>query len=154
MKLMKEKDWEKYIKSINDWQEDAFQQTLLWKKFITFQNKHGEGNKAIFEDIELKGLFHYNYFRAWPVTQATTTGEIDKESCLLYLNKKYLKDNGYINNTETLNFDPAMDRFILDGITYKSSGESQAGQAYDSTLFYFLILKREENNTGENRYGE
>ena len=153
MKLMKQTDWDKYTKSINDWQEDAFQQKLIWRRFITYQNKHGEDGEPLFEDIELKGLLHYNYFRAWPVTQATTTGEIDKESCLLYLNRKYLQELGYITNQETLDYDPAMDRFILDGIEHKSTGESQAGQAYDTTLFYFLILKREETPTGKNRYG-
>ena len=153
MKLMKQTDWDKYIQTMNDWQEDAFQQKLVWKRFITYQNKHGEDNKPLFEDVELKGLLHYNYFRAWSVTQSTTTGEIDKESCLLYFNKKYLKEQGYIKNDNTFDFDPAMDRFILDGITYKSTGESQAGQAHDSTLFYFLVLKREETNTGDNRYG-
>lgn len=153
MAHMKKEDWDDYTDVMNEWQEDAFQQEIIWKKFITYQNINGEDEKPLYKDIVIKGLVHYNYFRAWPVTQSTTTGEIDKESCLFYLNKKYLHDLGYIVGDQTFKFDPAMDRFLLDGVVHKAVGESQAAQAHDTTLFYFIVLKREETNTGSTRYG-
>ena len=152
MHFMKPEDWKRYQDTMNLWQKDAFQQEIIWKRFILFRNKHGEDTDPVFEDIVIKGLLQYNYFRAWAVTQATTTGEIDKETCLLYLNKEYLRENELLTPEGNLNFDPAMDRFIVEGIEHKSAGESTAAQAYDKTLFYFIILKREETNSGNNRY--
>lgn len=149
---MKPEDWELYVNTLNAWHSDVFQQPIIHKKFIIYRNTYGEDTDPVFEDNVIKGLVQYNYFRAWAVTQATTTGEIDKETCLVYFNKKYLEETGNLTSEGNLDFDPAMDRFILDGLVYKSSGESTAAQAYDKSVFYFIILKREETNSGQKRY--
>jgi len=152
MAHMTQAQWDAYRAVINEWQEDAFQDDITWIKSIVRLSKHGEDNKQKFINIELKGLVQYNYFRAWPITQATDSGEIDKESCMIYLNLAYLENLGYTNEHGQFKFNPGMDRFKLRGLTYKAFGDSHAGQAHDKPLFTFIILKREERETGNEIY--
>ena len=67
---------------------------------------------------------------------------------LKILNLKYLRDNGWLNSNGNFDYDVSMDRFIHDGIIYKSTGETKICQAQDEPLLVMLILKREEINTG------
>lgn len=152
MAHMKQINWQEYRDIINEWQEDAFQQEVTWNRLITSLSKNGEDNNERFKDIKIKGLLQYNNFRAWPITLPTDTGEIDKESCMLYLNIKYLKDNNYTNAHNQFKFDPAMDRFTINGVKYKAMGDSQVSQAHDQPLLLFIVLKREETITSETVY--
>ena len=149
---MTQADWDDYESSMNIWQEDAFQETITWHKSSVSLSKHGEDNNERFRDFELKGLIQYNYFRAWPINTPSDAGELDKESCMLYLNIKYLKDKGYTNNFDQFKFDPAMDRFTIRGLVYKAFGDSQVAQAHDKPLFLFIILQREETKTSKTIY--
>lgn len=149
---MTQAQWDAYENILNEWQEDAFQQIITWRKSVVILSKHGEDNNERFEDKELRGLIQYNYFRAWPINQPSDSGELDKESCLLYLNIKHLRDNGYTNNFNQFKFDPAMDRFVINGVTYKAFGDSQVAQAHNKPLFVYIILKREETETSKNIY--
>lgn len=150
---MTQADWDEYIKVVNEWQEDAFQQPVTWKRVVVNRGIHGEGDNIRTENIVIRGLVQYNYFRSWPITKTSDAGETDKQSMLLFLNVKYLKENGWANDAGQLLFDPGLDRFIINGVTYKSSGESQAAQAHNQPLFFYTVLKREELNTGEEMYG-
>ena len=149
---MTQAQWDAYENILNEWQEDAFQQIITWRKSVVILSKHGEDNNERFEDKELRGLIQYNYFRAWPINQPSDSGELDKESCLLYLNIKHLRDNGYTNNFNQFKFDPAMDRFVINGVTYKAFGDSQVAQSHNKPLFVYIILKREEIETSKNIY--
>lgn len=144
--------WDKYTTAINDFHDDAFQQDVILRQLITVDDIHGEDTNQRTEDFLLKGLIQYNYFRGWPINQVRDSGEIDKESCTLYLNVKYLSERSLLNPENHLLFDPALDRFLIDGIVYKAFGDSKAAQAKGSTLLIFIILKREETNTGSEVY--
>jgi len=113
---------------------------------------HGEDILLKPKSSKLLGLIQYNDYRSWPSTKTTDSGEIDKQNLLLYLNIKYLSDNGFANSDGFLNFDPGADRFIIKGITYKALGESQTAQASEEPLLQFIILKREEIDTVEDQY--
>ncbi len=154
MAHMTQADWDAHIDAINEFHQDAFQQIITWKKLVTNLSEHGEDNQERHQDIELRGLFLYNYFRSWPTNKNHIAGEVDKESCLLYLNSKYLLDlnPNYINPNGQFNFKPVLDRFVVNGITYKASGESQTAQAGDKPILHFIILKREEINSGSSKY--
>ena len=152
MAHMTQEQWDDYINIINEWQEDAFQQDITWLKTATVISKNGEDNNHRFKEINLKGLIQYNQFRAWPITQTTDSGETDKESILVYFNIKYLKDLGYTNNHDQFKFNPDYDRFLINGLTYKAFGESQVAQAGAKPLLVFIILKREEIETGKEKY--
>ena len=152
MAHMTQEQWDDYINIINEWQEDAFQQDITWLKTATVISKNGEDNNYRFKEINLKCLIQYNQFRAWPITQTTDSGETDKESILVYFNIKYLKDLGYTNNHDQFKFKPDYDRFLINGLIYKAFGESQVAQAGAKPLLVFIILKREEIETGKEKY--
>jgi len=154
MSLMKQEDWDAYNAALDEWQQDAFQQKIIWVKNNGIIDPNGEGPGSSKTQIEIKGLIQSNYFRSWPVTSTNAAGEIDKQSILFYLNINYLITNGWANAQDRqFKFDPGYDRFIVNGLEYKALGESQAGQANDKPIFVFVILKREETNTGETKYG-
>ena len=152
MALMTQQNWDDYEALMNAWQEDAFQQDIIWHRKATRLSIHGEDNNHRFGDLTIKGLVQYNHFRAWPITQATDSGEIDKQSCMLYLNINYLESLGYTNTLRQFMFDPGYDRFSINGVKYKAFGESQVSQANNKPLFIFIILKREELETGKEKY--
>lgn len=152
MSHMSKGDWDSHVNAINEWQEDSFQEPVIFRRNIVKISQNGEDNNVRYKDIEILGLVQYNYFRSWPVSQPTDTGEIDKESCMLYLNVEYLRRNGLTNEFNQFLFDPAEDRFIISGVNYKPAGESQVAQAHDKTILFYIILKREEIPTGTHNY--
>lgn len=151
MGYLTEADWSEYTSIINEFHDDAFQQDIIWKRPTSFINKFME-TKQKFIQSTLKCLVQYNSFRSWPINEQTNTGEIDKESCLVYFNMDYLRTLGFINDNNQFTFDAERDRFIIDGILYKPAGDSKAAQANNKTLFTFIILKREERGSHENIY--
>lgn len=152
MKNMTPKQWKMHIDTINDFHEDAFQQDIIWVNNITTLSKHGEDNNIKSRTINLKGLVYYNVFRSWPIDQGTDSGDLDKQSCMIYLNKKWLEENGYLNNDGEFAFNPDHDRFIIKGNKYFPSGDSDVAQAYDNPLLVFIILKRDQIPTGKIKY--
>lgn len=152
MSYMSEADWQAYRDVLNTWQEDAFQEDIIWRRLVTRTNAHGEDSNDRYSDTTLKGLLQYNYFRSWPMTQPTDTGEIDKESVLLYLNLKHLDDLTLLDAKKQFKFSPGFDRFVLRGRIYKAMGDSHIAQAKDQPVFIFIILKREETSTGDPVY--
>lgn len=153
MAHMTQKQWDRYIAVINEWQEDAFQQEIIWKSNITNLNRYGEDSNVRYHDISLRCLIHYNNFRTWPINLFTDTGEIDKQSVMVFFNIAYLDSLGYADENGVLMFDPGLDKFIINGVVYTSGGESQVAQAKDKPILSFLILKREETDTGNTFYG-
>lgn len=156
MAFIKQSSWDKYKAIIDEWHEDVFQQEIVWKRNITNLNQYGEDNNVRYEDITLLGLIHYNEFRSWPINMYTDTGELDKQSVMVFFNIEYLKDLGYTNPYGVLQFDHGLDKFVINGVLYKSAGESQVAQAHNHPLLTFIILQREEtSSTSESyNYGE
>lgn len=144
-------DWQRYEDVINEFQEDAFQQIITWRRRATTVDPHGEDSNIRYEDLELKGLVHYNHFRSWPLTSYTETGEIDKQNCMVFLNIAYLKTLGLAQNGQ-LEFEQSYDRFIINGTEYQPAGDSQVAQANDQPLFIFIVLKRTDKPTGTPTY--
>lgn len=143
--------WQAYRDTINEWHEDAFQQPIIWRREVVTQDRYGEDYNKRTEDVEIKGLVLSNYVRSWPMSNMNHIGELDKESVLVYFNLKYLRELGYLNEHDQFIYNSALDRFIINGMMYRSSGDSQAAQASDYPLLYFIILKREETSTGKQR---
>lgn len=142
--------WQKYAGILREFHNDAMQEDIVWRR--TYVTRTVLGNETRSDEVIIKGLVQYNYFRNWPINDMDVTGEIDKESVLLYLNQDYLAEEGHLNANDQFKFDAGYDRFFIEGIEYKSSGESKAAQAKDRTLFVFIILQREELvNTNEER---
>jgi len=152
MTLIKQKYWDRHINIINEFHSDAFQQQITWKSCIKQYGTHGDDNEMRYKDITILGLIQYNHFRSWPINKDTIVGQVDQESELLFLNIKYLRDNGYTNDNDQFIFKPALDRFEVNGVVYTAKGDSQTAQAKDKVLLHFIVLKREEIETSENIY--
>jgi len=143
-------DWQEYKDCINEFNlDDSHKQVMTWKRLATNLNRWGEDDNVVHADVQLNCLVQYNYFKSWPTNQTTVSGEIDKESLLIWLNIKYLGDAGYLTANGQFNFRPGEDRFIIKGEVYKALGDSQAAQASDEPLEIFIVLKKEETETGD-----
>ncbi len=140
--------WQRYKNTINAFHDDANQQVIVWHKSQGGLDRFGEDNLTErFLDINLLGLIQYNYFRSWPMTKTTETGELDEQNSMLIFNRKYLEDLGYLNLEGYFAFDPAADRFTIEGKVYKASGDTPLSQASDEPLLVMIVVQREELNT-------
>lgn len=143
-------DWQEYKDCINEFNlDDSHRQDIIWQRIGTNLSRWGEDDNIVRVNQLIKGLVQYNYFKSWPTDQTTIAGQIDKQSILVWLNIKYLSDNGWVTPSGQYNFRPGEDRFVIRGEVYKALGDSQAAQASDEPLEVFIILKKEETETGD-----
>ena len=146
--------WQVYKNIINQAHDSFNQDTIVWHRYIGGFKRYGEdepeSNKS--EDIDLKCLIQYNIFRTWPMTKKTPSGTDDKESIVLILNKNYLEGLGYTTTDGFFTMNPGKDLFILHGIGYRPSGETEVAQAGDEPLLFYIVLSRDENETGTDKY--
>lgn len=141
-------NWKRYKKVIDWFATQANQVTIIWHRFVPYLDRFGENTGARFIDVELPVLVKYNHFRDWPIAKNTETGQVDEESCELYLNKQQLKDLGYLNSNGYFNFNPEMDRFTLNGIKYRAQGDTEAAQGGPEELLQLVILQRVPEESG------
>lgn len=146
------KQWQRFIGAINKVSNDFNSKEITWLRFTPTITEFNEDQDAggTYTPVKLLVLQNHNYMRTWPINRITTNGEVDKQSIQLYINKKYLKDNGYLTPSNNLDYQPDYDRFILDGITYKPIGDGSASQADGIDMHFLLVLKREEFTTSDN----
>ena len=146
--------WQAYTDVINQASESFNQDTITWRRFDRGFQRYGKDTKANIHDtdIPLDCLIAYNIFRMWPMTDESTAGALDKENIVLILNKKYLEDLGHLNSFGMFAMDPGKDIFIHRGKEYRASGETEVAQAGDEPLMFYIVLKREETPTGDDKY--
>lgn len=146
--------WQSYKDIINKASESFNKDILIWRRFVRSRQRYGEDTQTseVFTDIDLDCLMSYNVFRTWPMTVESKSGALDSESIVAILNKKYLEDNGYLNSDGFFDMNPGKDKFIHQGIEYRSSGETGVSQAGDEAIMFYVILKRQETPTGTDKY--
>jgi hypothetical protein len=127
------------------------QKAITWKRNKSGLNRYGEDTANGVDSITLMVQLNYNYVRAWPVTQETETGGLDRQSVQVLVNKDWLNEKGYINGAGRFEYDPERDRFVIDGLVYKALGDTDASQAGDNPILFTFILKREDTPTGNKR---
>jgi len=152
--MLTTEQWTAYRNIINQASEGFNNDTITWRRFTRSFQRYGEDNDSNDNDtdIPLNCLIAYNVFRTWPMTDETTSGALDKENIVVIFNKDYLDGLGYLNADNFFEMDPGKDIFIHRGITYRSAGETEIAQAGDDPLLYYIVLSREETNTGEDKY--
>ena len=153
--LLSPGDWQLFVTAINDAGDTFNKMPITWHRFKNFTGPANEFMEDVevdgtYEDIELLCLFSDNYFHSWPITRKTDNGELDNQNTVAIFNRQYLEDAGYINSEGNFDFNEAMDRFIYNGMVYKSDGFTDMSQAEDQKLLVMLILRKEEVNTGTN----
>jgi len=142
-----DKSWDRYKNIISQFiDNDIGKQPITWKRAITQPLEYGEDSQEpYYPDITLEVLVGYNYMRQWPLSRPTTTGELDNQNCVIWVSASKLKELGYLNSHDYWDMDPSLDRFIISGKLYKTSGDTQVAQAKDKSLLFMVILKREED---------
>lgn len=149
MAKVRQSAWDAFRKAVNDFAEDAFQQPITWKRSLGGLDRYGEDNlDENFENIELRVLSQYNYFRAWPLNKLTETGALDGQSLAVFFNKQVLLTLGYIDANGNFMINEQADYFILNGIKHKPSGTTDVSQAKEETgdkdgaILTMLVLRR------------
>jgi hypothetical protein len=151
MSLISASDWEAYKDAINTIHHSFNQTKVIWKNKTSNFNRFGEdpsGQGGNFIDIELDVLVLSNYFRTWPINKTELIGEEDKQNMTLIINYKYLKDLGYVTDSDYFNFNPDLDRFLVKGRYYKAWGDIDVSYANGEPLLFYINLERDKTFTG------
>lgn len=130
--------------SFRQFSESIEQETITWFRSDGGDyDRFGEDPPKPTPEVALLGLIQYNYFRSWPITKETNTGELDQQNIMVYLNKEILEEGNFLNADGYFQFDRGYDRFEIRGISYKAVGDTEASQNKDGVLFQTLIMRRE-----------
>ena len=147
-KFIPDKVWDKFDRIINNFVEnDVGKQKIIWANKVDYLSSFGEDSGVEYVYRELEVLCNYNAFRNWPINKDTISGELDQENLCIIITKNYLEKLGYINDHGYFDFNWSEDRFILHGIIYKPSGDTEIAQSRGSNLLFQLILKRDIDST-------
>ena len=143
-RMVKNRSWDRYKKIITDFLDwDAGRQTITWAKNVNQLLSHAEDSIPKYYNIQIEALCYYNAFRNWPINKATITGELDDENLSILISKSYIEQIGYLTPEGYWDFNWEQDRFVINGIVYKPSGDTQTAQAKDEALVFMVILKRD-----------
>ena len=146
-KFISNRAWETYKKIIKNFLDiDSGRQPIHWLKHINQLNPYGEDIGDKYFDIKLEGLCFYNAFRNWPINKVTSSGELDEENLTIYISKSQIEAKGYLTEDGYWQFNWSEDRFIINGICYKHSGDTQVAQAKDEALVFLVILRRDRDS--------
>ena len=146
-KFISNRAWETYKKIIKNFLDiDSGRQPIHWLKHISQLNPYGEGIGDKYFGIKLEGLCFYNAFRNWPINKVTSSGELDEENLTIYISKSQIEAKGYLTEDGYWQFNWSEDRFIINGICYKPSGDTQVAQAKDEALVFLVILRRDRDS--------
>jgi hypothetical protein len=146
-KFVSNRSWKRYIDIVSGFMDnDAGRQEIIWAKHVNQMLSFGEDSTPGYYKITIEALCYYNAFRNWPINLSTTTGELDEENLSIMISRKYLEDNGYINDDGYWDLNWAEDRFIINGIAYRPTGDTNVAQAKDKAVVFLLILKRDRDS--------
>lgn len=140
--------WQSFKNLMRDAHDTFHQKEVVWKRQKSQMDRWGEDNiDNGYDSINLKVLINYNYRRSWPVTFRTETGDQDRESMQLLINKQYLSELGYLNGAGYFDFNPSDDYFVIDGLNHISMGDTPISQAQSTDILISIIVKREDTLT-------
>lgn len=152
MSLIPASKWQEFSDIMRAAHDTFEQKTVTWKRLNSGMDRFGEDTQDnLYDTIDLKVQLNYNYMRSWPITQRTETGDLDRESVQLLVNKRYLAENGWINADGYFAYNMGDDYFLINGLKHVPMGDTMVSQAYDDDILFSIILKRDETPTGTNR---
>lgn len=141
-------DWDIFKSLMADVHATFAQKIILWKRSTVQVHRYGEDPVDTMVDTQLAVLCDWNYKRTWPVDINNESGQDDEQSVQIYLNKEFLRQNGFLNTQDYLKYNKEADRFSIDGILYKSFGDTSAAQMLQDDAWVTVILKRITEQTG------
>lgn len=130
--------------------------TIIWRRALnpSVMDRYREDGPPSTQDVVLRAIVNYNYMRSWPITNQEESGELQGQSIQVIFSMKDLEIGGYLKTVDgQLHFDynPDYDRFVVDGIIRKPSGDSGVSQSNVGPLLYEVIMIEQATATGENR---
>lgn len=141
------KSWDRYKNIIQNFLDiDAGKQKIIWAKNVDQLLSHGEDSTPQYFKKGIEVLCYYNAFRNWPINTNSMGGELDDENLSIMVSGRYLKEKGYLNANGYWDFHWASDRFEINGIVYRPTGDTQVAQAKDEALVFLVILKRDRDS--------
>lgn len=156
--LVRNDSWDRYKRHITQFlNQDSGRQTIIWAKRVKPLLTHAEDKIPHYHRLEIEALCYYNAFRNWPINNPSVSGETDEENLSIMVSRKYIEEyrgglfwkrNETSTGVETdgyWDFDWQRDRFVINGITYRPSGDTQVAQAKDEALVFLVILKRDRD---------
>jgi hypothetical protein len=147
-RLMSDKAWDKYKSLVTQFlDEESGMQPVIWAEHVKLPGKYGEDNNNYYYRRDIRALCYYNAFRNWPLNKSSVTGELDEENLSILISKKQVEELEALTPEGYFKFDWAMDRFIINGVVYRPSGDTQVAQAKDEALVFLIILKRDHIST-------
>ena len=150
MSRINNKNWGHYKNVIQKFlSEDSGLKPIIWLRKLSQPLPFGEDVGSSYFQETLNVLVGYNVYRTWPINKVTPSGEMDEETCYIIIPNDYLDERGLIQDGR-FNIDITLDRFIINGQVYKSSGDTQAAQASEQDIVSMVILKRINSETIDN----
>jgi hypothetical protein len=150
--LVGSSEWAAFHALFEDAADTFAQHPITWRRVMTNLDRWKEDNQdGQTVDVQLVCLNNYNYMRSWPVTNFTEAGEVNSQSVQVLFGMKYLRDLGYLDNNNKFMYNQDKDRFILNGHIMKAAGDTPVSQAYDSDIWYSVILVEQPTATGDKR---
>lgn len=147
MPKVSNKAWSKYKRIIQNFlDQDSGRQEIVWARHINQPLSHGEDSIPQYSYIVIEALCYYNAFRNWPINKSSVSGEQDEENLSIMISRKYLADHGYLNSDGYIDFNWVEDRFIINGISYRPTGDTNVSQAKDEAIVFLIILKRDRDS--------
>lgn len=145
---MKDSDWARFEAVVNNFSAGTANQIITWLHYGRVLDRYYEEPPLdAVETRSIPALVAYNAFKVWPMTDHRVTGDIDQQYAHLYLLKTRMQDLGYLTPNGNLNFNPSLDRFIINGDKFKPAGDTQVSQTSDHPIFIIIILERDTPTT-------
>ena len=147
MPKVSNKAWSKYKRIVQNFlDQDSGRQKIIWASHIDQTLSYGEDSLPQYVFNVIEALCYYNAFRNWPINKSSVSGEQDEENLSIMISKQYLADRGYLDSNGYFDFNWAEDRFIINGISYRPTGDTNVSQAKDEAIVFLIILKRDRDS--------
>ena len=147
MPKVSNKAWSRYKKIVQNFlDQDSGRQKIVWARHIDQILSYGEDSLPQYVFNVIEALCYYNEFRNWPINKSSVSGEQDEENLSIMISRQYLADNGYLDSNGYFDFNWAEDRFIINGIPYRPTGDTNVSQAKDEAIVFLIILKRDRDS--------
>lgn len=147
MPKVSNKAWSKYKRIVQNFlDQDSGRQKIIWASHIDQILSYGEDSLPQYVFNVIEALCYYNAFRNWPINKSSVSGEQDEENLSIMISRQYLADKGYLDPNGYFDFNWAEDRFIINGIPYRPTGDTNVSQAKDEAIVFLIILKRDRDS--------
>jgi hypothetical protein len=141
-------DWANFMNVMDDAHATFNQKRITWLRQNTIINRFQEDQPKPTDSVELKVLLNYNFKRSWPINVVSESGEEERQSIQVMINKRYLGTNSLLDENGNFIYNEDYDRFIIDGVKYKSLGDTSASAIDNNNdIFWTIVVRRIQKET-------